>query len=288
MSYLKKLIIYIKRHYDFLLVDLLAFALGYLITVQIRRSWHMPIHHGELFTTFGLVCGAIYLFVVLFSHNLNGIMARSFVAEFEAVFLQMLSTWAIFTVVLYLRKDANDFSRAVYFLTFIVCFIIILIFRSVWKFITAVGTNRIQPPKLLVVCDARKVETVLMRILPETYEGKCDIYAIIATNEDVEYRDHYPFVKGLSHLKEAAKDPHIDAAYVELENPDEETKAIKLLLKEEIIVYKGLGGGSFQYASQYITQFGRSSVLAIQGLNISLASKADRDIRQFLWGKRED
>ena len=285
---LRKLLVYLKRHYDFLIVDVMAFFIAYFVSVKFRRAMDIPIHHGDMFLTFGIICGLIFLLSDIFSHNLNGIVQRSIAKEAESTFSLMLFTWSIYTVVLYTYKVAYNFSRAVYFTTFFVCFFTIFLFRSFWKFIVKTGYKNISPPKVIIVCDSESVNHAIKRLLPSSYEGMFDIDTIITNKEAPNYYDWFKHEVGLNKIEKIVKKRKIQEAYVDLNNAEEEKTAIQALLKSEVIVHKSLGDGEFHYASQHIGTLGYTSVLTIEGLNASLASRADKAIVKILFEKSKE
>ena len=76
MKRIRRTLIYIKRHFDFLLVDLVAFSLAYYASVWIRRSLKIPIYHSELFMEYGIVCIIIYFAIELLNQNRIGFLIR--------------------------------------------------------------------------------------------------------------------------------------------------------------------------------------------------------------------
>ena len=96
---MKKTLLYMKKHADFIICDLLALVFGYWLVVQFRYEVS-AVHHGELFLDYGVVLAAVYFIVLLSSKNLSGVIKRSFFKEFESVLVQVFVSWAFFTVVL--------------------------------------------------------------------------------------------------------------------------------------------------------------------------------------------
>ena len=282
---MKKIISYIERHFDFILLDISAFMLAFFLSVKLRRSMDMPIKHGEMFLPYGAICVLIFLIIDILGHNLNGVVIRGIAKETEVTFSLMIVTWSIYTVVLYLT-DAHLFSRAVYLITFCGCYLGVLITRIIWKSIIRLGLKDLKPPTLLLVCDAEKVNEVIKKILPGSYEQLYEIKYVVTNKECTDYKDYFPLSTDLNKIKDVAVDNSIEDAYVELSNEKEEHFAIQQLLKSQITVHKAIGDGEYNYASQYINKVGNLYTLTIQGLNISLVSKGDKFIKKILFGKK--
>ena len=275
MKRFRRTLIYIKRHFDFLLLDLFAFSLAYYASVWIRRSLKIPIHHSELFMEYGTVCIIIYFVIELLNQNLNGIMSRNFPKEAKVVLLQQLSTWSVYTVFLFMIKEAHHFSRAIYVTAFFMCSFVVLIARSLWKNISKMHERAAE--KLLIVCESARAQSVLARVLPGTFENEYDICAVIMNGRgEADYHDWYPHAEGLEHINDFLPDHKLQAAYVELDDADEEARTIELLLNAGIVVHRSLGDSRMNYAGQYIDDLSGLSVITIDGTETSLVSRANK------------
>ena len=284
MKFLRKIILYTRRHLDFIVLDLLTFILAYFLSVQLRKSLDIRITHAELFLQFGIVAFFVYFAVLLVGQNLSGILARSLPREIKAIIIQMIATWSIFTVILYLIKTAQDFSRAIYISTFLFCTIAILAERTIWKCVIRYSRlHEKEAPKVLIVSEKNRCQHVLESLLPGCYENVFQISAVV-TNRAGEgaYKDWYPCFEGLEHVTETLKDYHVQDAYVELDNPEEEKTTICELLESGIVVHRSLGGSHFNYASQYLDTFGGKSVITINDTQPSLVSRVDETWTEFL------
>ncbi len=289
MKYLKKLIIYIRRHLDFLILDLITFAIAYVLSVQLRRAIDIRITHDELFLRFGIVAFFVYLFVVLVSHNLNGILSRSLPREMKAVSLQMISTWSIYTVILFMLKEAHEFSRTIYALGFLVCSASILIVRTIWKaFIKYSGMNAKVSPLVLVITDRSNAQKTLQGILPGSYENIFKIVAVI-TNEvgKPDYHDWYPYYEGLDHIPEILSNHRVQDAFVALSDSEDEKKVFNMLINAGVIIHRSLGDNAYDYASEHIDVFGGKSVITIDDTQPSLVSRVDKIWKAHLKKKAE-
>ena len=282
-GFLQKLLSYTKRHFDFLMIDIVTFFFAYFISVQVRRAMNLAIYHGELFLTFGIVALVIYVIVEYLKPNLNGIMSRSIAREAEAVLVQMMISWSFFTVVLFLYEEAHEFSRAIYVTAFVFCFFAILIARTIWK--TLVRYSRLHErisPGLLIVCEAQKADEVLKRMLKGSFENYYQISGVLMNEKGTpNYHDWYPHEVGLDKLGAFLSNRHIQDAYVELDDAEEEGRVIKELLDAGLIVNRSLGDSKLDYVSQRIKVLGGKPVIVIEDTRISLASKVDRWIEMY-------
>ena len=52
---MKTILLYIKRHYSLIILDLIVYAVAYCLAVLIRYSIDIRITHGELFLKYGIL-----------------------------------------------------------------------------------------------------------------------------------------------------------------------------------------------------------------------------------------
>ncbi len=274
---MKKTLLYIKKHADFILLDMIALIFGYWLVVQFRYEIS-AVHHGELFLDYGVVLSAVYLLVLIVSKNLSGVIKRSFFKEFQTLLIQVFLSWAFFTVLLYSVKTAQDFSRSVWASAFAICFIFLLIERSCLKaFIRFSRFHSALCPKLIVVCDSNHSQEVIKRVLKGAFENDYEIVAVAMNNEGVtDYIDHFDSHIGLDTLEEFIADKKIDEAYIEVADAGVETHVINVLLKHNIIAHKSLKESVMNYVEQEIDEISGHFVVTIRNTQVSLVTRAER------------
>lgn len=291
MRILSKKSLYIAKHYDFLLFDLIAFALGLYVSYIFRRSLEISLYNQWRLGTYGIVAVGSFLLVELLTENLKGIVVRGLVKETQVVFVQMTMTWTVCLSALFFMHNIYFLSRIFAIASYLICFVFLLLFRNIWKVISkfSKASNSVMP-KMLVVCDASRAQVVLDRLVPGSLSKLYEICGIVI-NEDgkIEYNDWYPHEIGLTKIDQFIGQRRVQYAYVELSNPKEENDVISRLLDAGVTVYRSLGDSVLEYADQSIVQLDGRSVIVISGAQTSLASKADcilRDIRRKISNSR--
>ena len=274
---MKKLLLYMKKHADFIVLDMLALIFGYWLVVQFRYEFS-TVHHGELFFDYGVVLAVGYFIILLISKNLSGVIKRSFFKECQTLLAQVFMSWAFFTVVLYGIKTAQDFSRSVYAAAFAVCYMCILFERSALKcFIRFSRFHSDLCPKLIVVCDSNHSQEVIKRVLKGAFENDYEIVGVAMNNEGVtDYIDHFDSLIGLDKLEEFIADKKIDEAFIEVADAGVETHVINLLLKHNIIAHRSLQNSVMNYVEQGIDEISGHSVITIRDTQVSFVTRAER------------
>ena len=274
---MKKILLYMKKHADFIILDLVALIFGYWAVVQFRYEIS-AVHHGELFLDYGVVLAAVYFVTLILSKNLSGVIKRSFFKECETLLVQVFVSWAFFTVVLYGIKTAQDFSRSVYAASFAMCYLCLLFERSALKcFIRFSRFHSALCPKLIVVCDSNHSQEVIKRVLKGSFENDYEIVAVAMNNEGAtDYIDHFDSLIGLDKLEEFIKDKKIDEAYIEVADAGVETHVINVLLKHNILAHKSLKESVMNYVEQEIDEISGHFVITVRDTQVSFVTRAER------------
>ena len=280
-NWFRKIYLYTRRHADFLIVDMVSFILAYGLALLIRRAMNIPIYRGNLVIKYGFVAAFVYLIGEYFTQNLNGILFRGLGREAERLAVQIGVSWSIFTVILYLHQEAHEFSRSIYLIALVTCFVFILTGRTLWKMLLRYSRlHEKNAPFMMIVCEKRNAQTVLNRLLPGSFGNFYRISGLVLTDRgEMNYNDWYPCVIGLEKTEEAIRDWRVQDAYVELANPQEEARIIRLLLNAGVTVHRSLGESKIDYLSQRIDYVGGKSVITIEDARSSLAGRLDELIR---------
>lgn len=274
---MKKILLYLKKHWDFILLELIALVAAYYTVVQVRYTVDQ-VWHGELFLDYGVVLTGVYLVILIFSKNLSGIIKRSFFRECQMLLVQMFVSWAFFTVVLYSIKSAQDFSRSVYASSFAFCYIIILIERSAYKcFIRFSRFHSQLCPKLIVICDGDRTQEVIKRVLHGSFENDYEIVGVVMTEtENCDYIDHFDSVVGIDKLESFISSKKISEAFIEVSDAAVETQIIDTVLNHNIVAHRSLQNSRLNYVEQEIEVISDHYVITVRDTAVSFVTRAER------------
>ena len=292
MKVLTKKRLFIVKHFDFLIVDLIAFILGFCISYLFRRSLSTNMYNQDRMLTYGIVAVVSFLVVEIFSENLNGIITRGLIREFQVVVMQMTMTWTIWLSILFFMHSIFALSRIFAVVTYLLCTLFLLLFRLAWKMICKFSRKSDSVmPKLLIVCEATKAQTVLNRLVSGAMGRQYEICAVVTNKSgEPDYHDWYPKEAGLENLDKYTSQLRVQYGYVELDNKNEEKAVIDRLLNAGMVVYRSLGDSALHYADQSIGQLDGRTVIVISGARASLVSRADQmwqQLKHKLIGERE-
>ena len=292
MKIITKKRLYIRKHYDFLLVDLLAFIASFVVAYIFRRSLNINLYNQDLLWVFGVTSAMSFIIVELASENLNGIIARGLVRETQVVVSQMTVTWTLYLSILFFTHTIFALSRIFAAATYILCILFLLLFRNIWKMVSKFSRKSDKViPELLIVTEASRAQAVLDRMVSGALSRQYEICAVVMNEKGTpDYHDWYPNETGLGKISKYIGQRRVQYAYVELDDREEEKAVINQLLNEGVVVYRSLGNSALEYADQEIGQLDGKSVIVISGVHPSLISKADKAwqrLRQKMSNARE-
>ena len=292
MKIITKKRLFIRKHYDFLLVDLLAFIASFVVAYIFRRSLNINLYNQDLLWVFGLASAVSFILVELASENLNGIIARGLVRETQVVVGQMTVTWTLYLSILFFTHTIFALSRIFAAATYILCIFFLLMFRNIWKMVSKFSRKSDKViPELLIVSEASRAQAVLDRLVSGALSRQYEICAVITNGKGTpDYHDWYPNETGLENISKYIGQRRVQYAYVELDDREEEKTVIDQLLNAGVVVHRSLGDSVLEYADQEIGQLDGKSVIVISGAHSSLISKADKAwqrLRQKMSNARE-
>ena len=292
MKIITKKRLFIRKHYDFLLVDLLAFVFSFIVAYIFRRSLNINLYNQDLLWVFGTASAVSFILVELVSENLNGIIARGLIREIQVVVSQMTITWTVYLSILFFTHTIFALSRIFAAATYVLCIFFLLLFRNIWKMVSKFSRKSDEVmPELLIVSEASRAQTVLERLIPGALSRQYEICAVVMNRKGTpDYHDWYPHEAGLENISRYIGQRRVQYAYVELDDRDEEKAVIDQLLEAGVVVHRSLGDSVLEYADQEIGQLDGKSVIVISGAHSSLTSRADKAwqrLRQKMSNARE-
>lgn len=292
MKIITKKRLFIRKHYDFLLVDLLAVVLGFIVAYIFRRSLNINMYNQDYLWVFATVSILSFLLVEIASENLNGIIARGLVRETQVVVTEMTIAWTVYITILFLTHTVFALSRIFAGVTYILSIFFLLLFRNLWKMFSKFSRKSEEVmPELLIVSEASRTQAVLERLVPGALSRQYEICAVVMNGKGIpDYHDWYPHDTGLENISKYIGQRRVQYAYVELDDREEEKTVIDQLLNAGVVVHRSLGDSVLDYADQEIGQLNGKSVIVISGAKSSLTSRADKAwqrLRQKMSNARE-
>ena len=120
---------------DFLVLDMLMVSVAYVLAVHVRMQLEIDYIFvwQSVLEVQWIAILLIYAVSALATSAYTNIIRRDKGLEFRAVFKQILLTFAIFTIYLYMVQLSFDFSRLIFGFTAVFSLFAVYAERLVWK-----------------------------------------------------------------------------------------------------------------------------------------------------------
>ena len=154
------------KHLDFMIVDLIALFLSFFVSYALKFDrWDFWIE--ETWTRFVLIISLLNLVIAFFINPYSGIFRRSYYQEVMKAFQLALFNFVFATLVFYLFKIGDRYSREVTLYMYTIYFVLSLILKYIWKKLLISGKVVIYSTKkipLFVIAERKTAETTIRNV----------------------------------------------------------------------------------------------------------------------------
>lgn len=149
------------KHFDFMILDIAAIEFSFAIAYIIRHG--TGILHSELpelYTNVALILMLLCVLEVMFNNGYENILNRGHYREFRETFRHTTTITVLLVLYLYLEKYGEEYSRAVYIITWELSIILTYFIREIWKNVLKKSIAKTQQEKasfvIITTSDAAK------------------------------------------------------------------------------------------------------------------------------------
>ncbi|MBA4699315.1 MAG: sugar transferase [Ruminococcus sp.] len=166
------------KHLDFTILDCVCIELAFIGAYFIRYGWGNE-YQLTLYRSAALILVLLHLIVVFFGEGYKGIVRRGNLEEAREVVKHATIVVVLLSVYLYLSHRGEDYSRAVYVLTWGISIVLCYINRFLWKKVIRLrAVWRSQKKSLMVVTkEETAIETI--KTIKENNFGDYEISGLV-------------------------------------------------------------------------------------------------------------
>ena len=159
------------KHLDFILWDMLALQLAYLIAYFIRQG-NVLLYEVSIYRTLAIMLAVVDISVPAIFNTMHNVMKRGYLQEALQTLKQVLLVLAAITLYMFGTQMGDAYSRITVFLTAGFHFAFGYTIRIAWKPVVRKLGKNAKKSAMILVADEKQVPEILDRI---------------STTEDVEY-----------------------------------------------------------------------------------------------------
>ena len=154
------------KHLDFMIVDLVALILAFIIAYIIKFG-DIGFIHSSAWTRLLVMSSLFNIIITLFANPYSGIFRRSYYMEFvRALQLSFFNLLAV-SLVFYFFKIGEDYSRSVFFMMYGLYFLLSVLMKYIWKKLIVSRKIVLYTTKeipLFVVGDKENIESTISNV----------------------------------------------------------------------------------------------------------------------------
>lgn len=261
------------KHLDFILIDLVALSLAFLMSYFMRQNMGEGLRQDISYRSFYLVMICIHILIAFFFRGYSNIVRRDYLEEIIAIIKQNLIMLGCILIYLVFTKQSQFYSRLFLGFIFVANILIMIFFRISWK---AVVRHRLKKSekldKLLVVSNSNQVITCIKKLTTLKYQSY-HIAGVILLDDDNDVKDveNIPVVANRRNMMEYVRLNVVDQVVIQMDSVNEKVENLaKDFLNMGIVVHISIGQGLDTLPHKQIQNLGNLSVItsSIQSANM--------------------
>lgn len=252
------------KHWDFIILDLVALQLAY-ISSYVLRTGTSDLYHNGLYLNIGIIIILIDICTAFFTEPYHGIMRRGYFVEFKNVLKHVFIVSVLVIVYLFMSKQGSMTSRLVISSFIPMAVVLLYAVRIVWKkYLLKHGNMLYSKINILLVSTSDEIDSMLRRVEQNVF-NEFDIVGIVLADrepEENEMIEGIPVVSKIDTVTEYIQKRWVDALLVGIKK--------KTLIPEDlfetcvnmgITVHECLGDRAGWAGNQFINRMGGYTVL---------------------------
>ncbi len=253
------------KHWDFEILDIICLEIAFFLAYVVRHIDTFP-KIPDMYLRLGLLLAVFDIVVIFFSKNYKGILQRNKWRELIAVIQHVTTVELLLLFYEYITKEAWEFSRTVFLLSWGFAIVFCLGERFLWK---RVIRKRIMHEKnqarLLVISSAERVSECIRKMMQKDYrEFKITCVSLLEGNpKKIDHvDDDVPVLQGKENLMEYVRQNVVDEVYIDFfESKSELNELVNIFLSMGITVRIGMGFLPDDLPNQLMEKVGESHVI---------------------------
>ena len=257
------------KHIDFMIVDLIALFIAYLISYYLKFN-NLEFAKNDEWTRYLFIILVLSIVINFFTNPYSGILKRSYYMEIIRAFQLAIYNLLLASAIFYAFKIGATYSREMSFVMYGIYFILSLLLKYIWKKLLVSGKVVINTTKkipLFIIGDKSNIETTIQNVTAgdfQLYDIK-GIHLIDDKELTVIQNDNKVNIPVFAdHYEKFIYDNNIGEVLVAVTPGEVESNILQQLNANavglNIVVESAVG---FQPEDQYIQNFGVYKSLSI-------------------------
>ena len=168
------------KHIDFILLDVLALQLAFILAYAYRHGG-MP-YGSDQYKSLAIMLVVVDILVAAVFNTMHNVMRRGYFVEFMQTLKQVLVVLGVITLYLFAMRNGDVYSRITVFLTACLHLVLGYATRLAWKpIVRRIGQKNIKKASMILVADERQVPEILGQV---SATDNVEYVGIVLSNRD--------------------------------------------------------------------------------------------------------
>ena len=257
------------KHLDFMIVDLVSLFVSFVLSYW-RKFGNVGFVYSAAWVRLLLIISLLNILITLFTNPYSGMFRRSYYQEIKISLRLSITNLITTSVLIYLFKMGESFSREAFFVMYGIHFLLSLVLKYIWKKLLVsrmVTLNTTKPVPLVIVCSGGQVEKIVNNTVAGDFQ-LYDIKGIYFTDGAGATPVGVPVI-GSDFVDFVLKND-INDVLVSVPPSDVEMDAYRRLTENGINVHMNIESMlGFQTEDQFVTNLGVYKVLTVTGFTFT-------------------
>lgn len=270
-----------RKHFDFMILDILLLEVAFIISYVIRFGFMSPFDNPDLLVL-GVTLPILQIFIVFFTEEYSGILKRGYFKEFKAILQHNFILVAVVTFYMFATQQSESYSRAVLFMLLGINIIFSWIGRYILKKILIIASlNKKRRSYMLVVTSKDEAVETMKQFQKESYSDYIVRgIAIVDNNMEGQIIKGLPVIANKDTLYEYIRTNTVDGVFINLHNSNGKIEIITdKLLDMGITVHIAIAQVSSEMPNKVVEEINGFTVLTT---SIKMATMRQLFIKRIL------
>ena len=156
------------KHIDFILWDVVALQLAFILAYIIRHGWLLA-YFSMPYRRIAIMYTVVDILIAIMFNTMRNVMKRGFYQEFARSFKHVVIVLTVISLYMFSLQSGQDYSRTVIYLTAGFHLIFGYIIRQIWKKVILWRGSKKPKVSMILVADEQYVPDIVAKTRPTDY-----------------------------------------------------------------------------------------------------------------------
>ena len=170
------------KHIDFILWDVVALQLAFVLAYSIRHGWILA-YFSEPYRRLAIMYTVVDILIAIMANTMRNVMKRGLYQEFAKSFKHVVLVLTIIALYMFSWQSGSVYSRTVIYLTAFFHLIFGYMIRQLWKRVVLWRGSKKPKVAMVLVTDEHNVPEIVTKTRPTDY---FEYRGLVLSNRDAE------------------------------------------------------------------------------------------------------